>query len=207
MTNVTHGKISEIEKRLESLHLNQTNKPTAEGIDSRRKLQARLNTLRTNLQPPRASRSLFTHLKEECMSRQFWRSAFSGTRSSSMIECLKVVTNWSVPPDKDDATTPTTPQVAQAAADYQSHLGSLPVPTNATETATLAMLSELEKWGVEAATSDEIGADITDEEVEAVCAILPVGKAPDPDRIPNEFYKRILCSPCSPPCCCLQRYA
>ena len=131
------------------------------------------------------------------MSRQFWRSAFSGTRSSSMIECLKVVTNWSAPPDKDDATTPTTPQVAQAAADYQSHLGSLPVPTNATETATLAMLSELEKWGVEAATSDEIGADITDEEVEAVCANLPVGKAPGPDRIPNEYYK-VFSAPLAP---------
>ena len=111
---------------------------------------------------------------------------------------MKDVQDWTNPPDKDDTTHPTTTQVAQASADYLATLGTLPVRTHTNTAATAKLLAELGKWGVEGSTSDKIGADILSEEVERVSANLPTGKAPGPDKIPNELYKTFsnLLAPC-----------
>ena len=178
-----------VEKKLAALHLNQTNSPTPSGVNSRRLLQQELQDLRKTFHPPKPSRSRFIHLKEEGMSQQFWRSAFPLGHASSLIQCMKDVRDWTNPPDKDDTTHPTTTQVAQASANYLATLGTLPTRSSTTAAATATLLAELGKWGVEGSTSDKVGADILPEEVERVSANLPTGKAPGPDRIPNEFYK------------------
>ena len=185
----TNEEIEGIELQLDCIHRNQSLHPSSEGVEARRELQEKLRSLRTSLRPPTASRARHTHLKEECMSRQFWRSAFSTNRAAPLIECLKNVVDWSRPPSKDDTTTPTTTQVAQAASSYYSHLGKLFPRTSTHESAADRMMAELDKWGVEESTSNEVGANITEEEVSRVCANLPAGKSSGPDRIPNEFYK------------------
>ena len=122
----TNAEIESIEMRLRSLHNNQCRSSTTEGVSGRKVLQAKLVSLRSTLRPPKASSSRFRHLKEECMSRQFWSSAFSGSRASSLIQAMKKVADWSSPPEKDDTTCPTTTEVANAAADFYSHIGKLP---------------------------------------------------------------------------------
>ena len=138
---------------------------------------------------PQASSSHFNHFKEDMMSRQFWRSSFPSSSNSNLISRLKVIKDWMNPPDKDAPHQDTTDAVAQEAANYYEYLGKLPTRNDINKKATRSLLAELGLWGVERCTSDEIGADITDQEVDKVASHLPEGKSPGPDRIPNEFYR------------------
>ena len=95
---------------------------------------------------------------------------------------------WSNPPDKEADHDDTTDDVAEEAAKYFSYLGKVPVRSSCNDAASRSLLAELSKWGVEKCTSDEIGADITIDEVEKVASHLPAGKSAGPDRLPNEFF-------------------
>ena len=122
------------------------------------------------------------------MSRQFWRSTFGSSKSNSIVSRLKSMINWSNPPDKEAPHDSTTDDVANEAANYYEHLGTRPARGPNYDASTSTLLGELGKWGVESCTSNEIGADITEDEVRRVAANLPKGKAAGPDRLPNEFY-------------------
>ena len=123
------------------------------------------------------------------MSRQFWASSFRSKGPNANIQCMNDIQDWDNPPDKENTSTPTTPQVAEAAARYYAHLGKLPQRTSQNNKDADTLIELLKEWGVEAATSDETGRDIEEEEVERISSNLPTGKSSGPDRIPNEFYK------------------
>mmetsp|Transcript_25933 Transcript_25933/g.56043 ORF Transcript_25933/g.56043 Transcript_25933/m.56043 type:complete len:87 (+) Transcript_25933:78-338(+) len=71
------------------------------------------------------------------------------------------INDWNNPPDKEDTFTPTTTQVAEAASKYYVHLGKFPVRTTQNKADTDILLSHLSAWGVETATPDKTGRDIS----------------------------------------------
>eukprot|EP00965_Chrysotila_dentata_P049710 1648667-Pleurochrysis_carterae.AAC.1 len=140
------------------------------------------------LTAPNQSLSYYRTLSGEQNSSKFWRRIFPITRGRKGIIKINKVSDWNNPPPKNISTPPYTQKIAEEAAKYYEHLYSPQIENNQTNNAKHRLLKKLREWGVENTTSQSAGEDITTEEISKVMTFLPKGKAPGPDRIPNEFY-------------------
>eukprot|EP00965_Chrysotila_dentata_P017140 569119-Pleurochrysis_carterae.AAC.2 len=124
----------------------------------------------------------------ETNSATFWRRVFPHTKGRKGIVTINKIDDWNYPPPKNVITAQQTQDIAQEAAKYYEHLYSPQIETRQTKGAKRKLLCELRRWGVEQSTSDETGSQINSKEISKTLTFLPKGKAPGPDRIPNEFY-------------------
>ena len=128
------------------------------------------------------------------MSREFFRNIIPNSRKNNTIDELKSNMNWDKPPKKEDPPVRTSTKVADEAAKYFEHLAQPYTPRDPAHARKInkaqnTLIEELRKWGVDKVTSDTVGRDIEQEEIIKICAHLPEGKSPGPDRIPNIFSK------------------
>ena len=164
----------------------QTNKHILRNIQN---LTDELNKLRKTAEPPQVKHSHHKVKKEECMSRQFWASAFQSGRGDRTIEELNKVHDWDDPPAKNASLPNRTTEVANEAAKFFANLAKTPTLDDGVKADEKTLLDLLGEWGVDDKTSDEIGKDIDIDELIHTMVHLPEGKSAGPDRIPNEFYK------------------
>ena len=104
------------------------------------------------------------------MSREFFRDITPRNKNNSKIEALKKVPSWDTPPPKNTESNSVTEEVAQEASKYFSHLARPYIAANPPharkiEQAQNTLLHELGKWGVDERTSEEVGTQITPEEI------------------------------------------
>eukprot|EP00965_Chrysotila_dentata_P099452 3288008-Pleurochrysis_carterae.AAC.1 len=140
------------------------------------------------LSAPTQSLSHNKTLSGEQNSSNFWRRIFPITRGRKGIIKINKVDDWTNPPTKNTLTTSQTQEIAKEASKYYEYLYSPQQETNQTRAAKQRLLKRLREWGVEKTTSQLAGEVISKEEISKVMTFLPKGKAPGPDRIPNEFY-------------------
>eukprot|EP00965_Chrysotila_dentata_P082346 2717927-Pleurochrysis_carterae.AAC.3 len=111
-------------------------------------------------------------------SSNFWRRIFPITRGRKGIIKINKVNDWTNPPTKNTLTPSQTQEIAKEASKYYEYLYSPQQGTNQTSTAKQRLLKRLREWGVEKATSQLAGEDISTDEINKAMTILPKGKAP-----------------------------
>eukprot|EP00965_Chrysotila_dentata_P114949 3799477-Pleurochrysis_carterae.AAC.1 len=180
--------IKNIDNRINILHESQRHKPK---IDYEQRKTALFEKKQEELIKLSAPSQSFSHnrtLSGEQNSSNFWRRIFPITRGRKGIISINKVNDWTSPPTKNTLTQSQTQEIANEAAKYYEYLYSPQLETNQTITAKQRLLRKLREWGVEKTTSQSAGSEITLDEINKVMTFLPKGKAPGPDRIPNEFY-------------------
>ena len=112
-------------------------------------LMNKLKELRTQLNPPKPRRSLFSFRKEETMSREMWSNTYRSSKGSNFINHMDVVQDWNNPPPKDTQDLPKTADVTEAARQYHKHLSAAPPSDSETEAATKRIEDLLSRWGID----------------------------------------------------------
>eukprot|EP00965_Chrysotila_dentata_P010216 332107-Pleurochrysis_carterae.AAC.1 len=160
-TSTIEVAIKNIDNRINILHETQRRKP------------------RTDYEQRKTA--LFEKKQEEFIKLSAPTQSLSHNRTLSVVD-------WANQPTKNTLTPNPTQEVAKEASEYYEHLYSPQQETNPTRTAKQRLLKKLREWGVEKTTSQLAGEDISTDEINKIMTFLPKGKAPGPDRVPNEFY-------------------
>eukprot|EP00965_Chrysotila_dentata_P149015 4922058-Pleurochrysis_carterae.AAC.1 len=180
--------IKTIKDKIVILHETQRHKPQQNYEQRKAELFERKQEAAIKLTAPNQSLSYYKTLSGEHNSTKFWRRIFPITRGRKGIIKINKVTDWNNPPPKNTSTPPYTQEIAEEAANYYEHLYSPQIENNQTINAKHRLIKNIKEWGVENTTSQAAGEDIKEEKISKVMTFLPKGKAPGPDRIPNEFY-------------------